>query len=295
MFEQLKTHQPPMNIDEQIDNLKDKGLIIKDEEYARNILNDISYFRLIKAFSLGLKEKNGKYYEGIDFERIVSLYLFNVNLRQILFPQIERIEINARCRISNYFSEKYGVLGYLDKNNFTEEEYYNQFIDDVESELSRNSRAPFVKNYRENYEGGQLPFYALVEICSFGTLSKVYKNMKNEDKKLIAKSYNIGYTYFESWIESISYVRNICAHYGRLYNANITKKPMMYKQYSEMTISNNRLFAVLLCMREILKGSKQWNPFVDELDKLTKKYDKINIFSMGFVENWYDLLKVTDV
>ena len=139
MPEQLKTHQPPMNIDEQIDNLKDKGLIIKDEEYARSILNDISYFRLIKAFSLGLKEKNGKYYEGIEFEHIVSLYLFNVNLRQILFPQIERIEVNARCRISNYFSEKYGVLGYLDKNNFTDEMYYNQFIDDVESELSRNA------------------------------------------------------------------------------------------------------------------------------------------------------------
>ena len=145
MPEQLKTHQPPMNIDEQIDNLKDKGLIIKDEEYARSILNDISYFRLIKAFSLGLKEKNGKYYEGIEFEHIVSLYLFNVNLRQILFPQIERIEVNARCRISNYFSEKYGVLGYLDKNNFTDEMYYNQFIDDVESELSRNARAPLLR------------------------------------------------------------------------------------------------------------------------------------------------------
>ncbi len=293
MSKQLKTHQPPMNIDEQIDNLKEKGLIIKDEEYARDILNDISYFRLIKAFSLGLKEKNGKYYEGIEFERIVSLYLFNVNLRQILFPQIERIEVNARCRISNYVSEKYGVLGYLNKDNFTDEEYYNQFIEDIESELARNARAPFVKNYRENYEGGKLPFYALVEICSFGTLSKFFKNMKNEDKKLIARSYNIGYTYFESWIESISYVRNICAHYGRLYNANITKKPMMYKQYSEMNISNNRLFAVLLCMREILKGNSQWNTFVDDLDKLVKKYDKINIFSMGFTENWYDLLKTS--
>ena len=43
----LKKHQPPMTIDEQIANLKNIGLIVSDEAYARKILNDISYFRLI--------------------------------------------------------------------------------------------------------------------------------------------------------------------------------------------------------------------------------------------------------
>ena len=50
-----------MSIDEQINNLKEIGLIIEDESYAKKILNDISYFRLIKAYSLNLKAKNGKY------------------------------------------------------------------------------------------------------------------------------------------------------------------------------------------------------------------------------------------
>lgn len=53
----LKKHQPPMTIDEQIANLKNIGLIVSDEAYARKILNDISYFRLIKAYSLNLKQK----------------------------------------------------------------------------------------------------------------------------------------------------------------------------------------------------------------------------------------------
>ena len=55
----LKTQQPPMSVDEQIKNLKSIGLIINDEALAYEFLNDVSYFRLIKAFSLGLKEKNG--------------------------------------------------------------------------------------------------------------------------------------------------------------------------------------------------------------------------------------------
>ena len=57
-MEELKKHQPSMTIDEQISNLKEIGLIFEDEEDARKILNDISYFRLIKAFSLNLKPKN---------------------------------------------------------------------------------------------------------------------------------------------------------------------------------------------------------------------------------------------
>ena len=48
---EVKQHQPPMTIDEQIENLKNIGLIVEDEEYAKRILNDISYFRLIKAYS----------------------------------------------------------------------------------------------------------------------------------------------------------------------------------------------------------------------------------------------------
>ena len=84
-----------MSIDEQINNLKEIGLIIEDESYAKKILNDISYFRLIKAYSLNLKAKNGKYDEGITFNQIVELYLFNANLRQILFAQIERDDARA--------------------------------------------------------------------------------------------------------------------------------------------------------------------------------------------------------
>ncbi len=106
-----KKHQPPMTIDEQVENLRSLGLIINDEEYAKKILNDVSYFRLIKAYSLGFKPKNGHYNNGVTFERIVKLYLFNANFRHITFAEIEKIEVNVRCRIANYFAETYGVLG----------------------------------------------------------------------------------------------------------------------------------------------------------------------------------------
>ena len=289
---ELKKHQAPMPIEEQIKNLKEIGLVVADEEYAKKILNDISYFRLIKAYSLGFKGKNSNYNVDVTFEQIVELYLFNANFRQITFAQIEKIEINCRCRISNYFAQTYGVLGYVDSENFADTEYHNIFLRDIEEEIGRNSKAPFVRNFRENYEGGQLPIYALVEVFSFGTLSKFFKNMKNPDKKAVAKTFGIGYTYLESWLESISYVRNICAHYGRLYNAKLSKTPLLYKEYLEAGIGNNRMYGILLCMKHILKNDSRWNLYVQDIEILIDKYEKVDIRTMGFPENWKELLLV---
>lgn len=288
----LKEQQPSMTIKEQINNLQEIGLIINDEEYAEKILNDISYFRLIKAYSLNLKVKNGNYSNPVTFEHLVELYLFNANFRQILFPEIEKIEINIRCRISNYFADTYGVLGYKDSNNFENSTYHSYFIRDIQDEIRRNSKAPFVKNFRENYAGGYLPMYALIEVFSFGTLSKFFKNMKNADKKAVAATFGVGYTYFESWIESIAYVRNMCAHYGRLYNAKLSKTPILYKEYTQAGIGNNRIFGLLLCIRILLKKDSHWNMYVDNIGLLFDKYEDIDIKTMGFPENWNELLKV---
>ena len=45
----------------------------------------------------------------------------------------------------------------------------NKFLKKVEFES--------YEDFRENYEGGNLPIYALVEVFSFGTLSKFFKNI----------------------------------------------------------------------------------------------------------------------
>ena len=85
----LKEQQPPLSVDEQIENLKAIGLTISDEEKAKALLNHVSYFRLIKAFSLGLKPKNGNYDSDITFDTIVDLYKFNCHFRHLLMSLIK--------------------------------------------------------------------------------------------------------------------------------------------------------------------------------------------------------------
>ena len=297
MGNELKPLAVSISIDEQIDNLKEIGLVIEDEKYAKEILNDISYFRLIKAYSLRLKPKNGVYNDGVKFEDITSLYFFNANLRHLLFPIIEIVEINLRCRLANYFSLTYGVLGYKDANNFVNPKFHGELMGDIEGEVKRNSRSPFISNFKENYENGDVPLYALVEVFSFGTLSKFYKNMKPEDKKAISKTFGVGYTYFESWIENIAYVRNMCAHYGRIYNAKMVKTPILYKQYNAANraekgkIPNNRFFATLLCIKHIIGGNSCWKEFINSLERLINYNEIVDIQTMGFPDDWGELLR----
>ena len=286
----LKEQQVPLNVKQQIENLKALNLTIDNEKLAERFLNDVSYFRFIKAYSLGLKPKNGNYDDGVTFEQLMELYLFNANFRQLLFAQIEKIEVNLRCRVANYFSVTYGVLGYLDSQNFAQEKYHESFLEDIQSEVNRNRRAPFIQNFQSNYVNGAIPFYALVEVFSFGTLSKYYKNMKNEDKDVIATSYGVPYTYLESWIESIAYVRNLCAHYGRLYNAKLTKTPILYREYRKQDIKNNRVFGVLCCLKHLLPNDRHWTEFVDQIELLFEKYTHVKKETMGFVENWREIL-----
>ena len=290
---QEKEHQIPLTVEEQIQNLCSLGLIIEDIEYAKIFLNDVSYFRLIKAYSLGLKPKNDCYYPGITFSQIIQLYKFNCNLRHLLFEMIERVEVNLRCRISNYFSHKYGVLGYENPDFFNNREYHASFLLEISNEINRNNKSPFVLNFRENYKDGMLPMYALIELFSFGMLSKFYKNMKSEDKKKIASSYGISYKYLESWIESISYVRNICAHYGRLYNAKLPKSPKLFKEHTNVTC-NYRIFSVILCISLLVPHDEHWSDFTNQLERLINKYPTVEISRLGFPTNWLTYISTTE-
>lgn len=97
--------------------------------------------------------------------------------------------------------------------------------------------------------------------------------------------------YAKRILNDISYVRNVCAHYGRLYNAKLSKTPILYKEYTQIGIRNNRIFGVLLCLKHLLKEDTHWNLFVDKLELLFEKYESVDIDTMGFPKNWKELLE----
>lgn len=283
-----KAHQEPIDLDQQIDNLISLELEVKDRTYAKEILQRVSYYRLIKAYSITLKE-NDRYIEGTTFEDIVDLYLFDMDLRHILFTLIEHIEVYLRAVITNYFSLKYGNFGYQDISHYQKNSKQENTLKELYREINRNKRSPSIRNFQENYELGAIPLYAAIEVASFGTISKMYKNMKNTDKKEIANVFGVHYIYLESWIENLAYVRNICAHYGRLYGAKLTKTPKLYKDYLDCGVSNNTIFASILNL-SILSEEEHYHRFYVALLQTIKKYPSVDLKHLGFVKDWEQLL-----
>ena len=289
--EELLPHQPALDVDAQIENLKNIGLVINDEIKCKEKLGTVSYFRLVKAYGVGLKPHNGNFDGSISFDDLVSLYDFNANFRLLLLKYIEDIEITLRCRLANYFCVKYGVLGYEDPVNFNDMTKHQQFLEESYETIARNKRSPFIRNFQAKYEGHSIPFYALVEVLSFGTLSKFFKNMKNEDKKEISKLYNNKWTYLESWFEVLAYVRNICAHYGRLYDIRLDKTPKIAKsEKGDDGTSTIRIFSAVYCIAKLVPHDSEWHDFLARLENLFARYPQVELLKIGFPGNWRDLL-----
>ena len=86
----------------------------------------------------------------------------------------------------------------------------------------------------------------------------------------------------------MAYVRNVCAHYGRLYNTKLAKTPKLYRQYD---VGNSRIFATLLTLKHILPNDRHWHDFVQTVDLLIEKYPCVNLRLIGFPQEWTEHLR----
>lgn len=280
--------KPFLTYDQQIEYLVNAGLLIEDKERAKNILSTLNYYRFINAYSLGLyeapKEKK-KYIAGTTFQQIYDLYLFDGQLRHILSELLEEFEIIFRTKLAYHIGLKYGALGYLDSTLFENKYYHDDFIKSFKREQEQQDKSPIVKHHKEKYDC-QMPIWAAVEILSFGTISKLYSNMKTSDRIEIAKELGTSYTYLNSWLRSFVEVRNICAHYGRLYNKFLLFPP---KLYGNMSFANNRIFAVIYILKRFVDDSV-WDSLYARLKATVENHYAVNLGKIGFPVNWDKLL-----
>ena len=87
-------------IDEQIQILKDKNLIIEDVEFAKEILLRENYFFIMGYRTLFIKNKEKKFIPGVTFDELYALFTFDRNFRNILLKNIFIIENELKSVIS---------------------------------------------------------------------------------------------------------------------------------------------------------------------------------------------------
>ena len=230
-------NKTPCSIADQIALLKLRGLLFNDEQSAHHFLENISYYRL-KGYWWDMQNDFTlhTFKPGCYFEDIIERYNFDRQLRLILFDAIERIEIALRTKMIYYLSISYGGLWYLDSSLFETSRFpsntlitiHQNTIIELKKEFFR-SQEIFIKDQRKRYPNQDADSWKILEVVSMGILSKLYKNLKHQlpEKALIAKEMGLNlHNELSSWLEAITYVRNIIAHHSKLWSRNMVKIPI---------------------------------------------------------------------
>lgn len=283
-----------ISFDEQIKQLRERGMIINDIDTAKNFLRNISYFRLQGFWwEFQIDKNNHKFKLNTTFERVIDLYTFDRKLRLVIFDALERIEIALRTKMIYYLSIEKDQWWFEDKNFFFNENFFLKSLADIDDELGRTKEI-FIESHYEKYGTEQRPpAYKTLEVLSFGCLSKLYSNLKNDiiAKDRIAKEFNLpNHSSMKSWLQSFNIIRNIIAHHGRLWNRNIHLSPKkLYKtefNFIEIPDNLNSLYHCLSCIIFVLNKISEGHTVKEKIIGLLNDYSFIEVNEMGFPKNW---------
>lgn len=279
----------PTTFDQQVNILKERGLLIPEDKTCENFLHSVNYYRLT-AYLLPFKQENNTYKTGTTFEELHQIYEFDRKLSHLIFSIIEEIELFLRTQFAYYHAHRYGALGYLDPENFNDMHNPDDFSDRIDHVLYEHRFSPVVIHHQKNYDG-ILPIWAIIEFFSIGMLSKFYSDMILKDKKDIARQlFNTSYSCLDSWLRCLSDLRNRCAHYSRLYYWKFTAIPKSYP--NSFFQRNRRLFDQLLVLQHLYTNNFKWHTsFMVPLQTIMEEYkDHIYLEHIGFPQEWYSLL-----
>jgi abortive infection bacteriophage resistance protein len=218
-------------IDEQIELLRKRGMIIKDSEKAKEVLLDIGYFRLgfyCFPFECSYPQKRNRTHEYKPqtlLSDVVKLYYFDYNLRSVLAKYINRIEINFRTFLTYQVSNKhsYDPVWFVSSVVVTGS-YANKFNNKVYDDKFKLN--PIIKRHHIFHPNDvYAPAWKTIEFMTFGAVYNLYRALVDVSlKREIAMHFGIkSVKTFENYMETIRVIRNTCAHGGVLFDISLAK------------------------------------------------------------------------
>ena len=271
-------------LDEQIEILQNKGLVIDDIDNTKEILLRENYFFLSGYRHLFLKSPESKnFIQGTNFRELYALFNFDRQLRNIIFKNILIIENNIKSVIAYNLSKTFGITekNYLNPKNFTRDSDKIRQVNDLLKKMKRQIRInggqhAATSHYIANY--GYIPPWIVVKVLSFGIVSE------------------------------LSNYRNLCAHEDVVFEHK-AQKPIYNTKYhqllnidvmdGEYIYGKEDLFAVIIIFKYLLRKDDftlLLNEISYEVDILEGKLNSIPIGKvldrMGFPENYKEIARL---
>jgi abortive infection bacteriophage resistance protein len=290
--------KPAKTLAQQIDILKERGLIINDDDNAAHFLSHISYYRLGEYWYAMQSDKEKHIFKpNSRFPDVIALYNFDRELRILLFDVIEKIEISLRTKLIYHLSHEFDPWWFQNFAIFEDSKALVKTLANLEEELERTKEIT-IKNHLKKHKDDLRfpPAWKSLEQTSFGALSKLYGNLKHQakSKDIVAQELGaVNHTYLPSWLQSISQIRNLCAHHARLWNKNLPGTPKLLSRPPFAWIEDvpkqhefQKLYIHLCIMKYLLNVIQPDNHFTKRLSDLFEKYPNVDPDALGMKPDW---------
>lgn len=288
--------KPPLSARDHINLMETRGLLIPDSVSAEHYLRFIGYYRL-SGYALTFQKdgnKDGSHaFDGkVEFDRILNLYIFDRKLRLLVIDALERIEVAVRSCISDAMCVKHGAHWYMESKHFNATFDHPRFLQEVKSKIQfdpQTEKSPiiFVEHYYKKYSSPDLPpSWMVFELLSFGTVSQVFSRLNTENQKIISAIFCLHRKVLASWLHTLSYLRNLCAHHQRLWNRVFTIKPFVANGFESYLNPNDRLYSQLAVVQILLKKIAADSRWPRKINDLINGYNAFPASKMGFPVDW---------
>jgi len=302
--------KPAHSIEEQVATLRGRGLAIPDEARARHYLANISYFRLSAYtrpfYQPGCQEHY--FLDGTSFEDVLRLYVFDRELRLLLLDAIERLEVALRAQLTNTLAEHHGPHGYLNPAIFDTRYNHGWLLEKLENAAKGREIETFLAHYRKKYRSAptQPPIWMAVELLTFKEVSTLMAKLRlPKDTQRIEQHFGWKMPVLRSWFRSLSDLRNICAHHGRVWNREFGSRPEMprkipaswpgipnsietgsHEHPGQRLDPRRRLYLQLVVIESLMQVVSPTSQWAERLVTLLDHYPQVSRPHMGFTGYW---------
>lgn len=278
----------PTTIEEQIELLKNREVVIEDENFAKNFLRIYNYY-FVTGYFRPYKTTDNKY-KNISFNEITIQIRFDMRLREICMYALDIIEKGLKTIIAYEFSHNYenGNIAYAYSLYFpNNEDKHIKLMEHYKNLLTNNKKLPYVKHNLDTY--GILPTWVAIELFTLGNIEKFFSMLDAGTKKKIENIIGFPKNKIENWIENLRIFRNMVAHNQRLYNFSILSTPKKTKEYNKQT---GKIFDYVIVMKYLFLDDEDWNTYVlprfEHIFEVFK--NDIDLKCIGFPDDWKNIL-----
>jgi abortive infection bacteriophage resistance protein len=291
--------KPALSVEDQLDKLIKRGLIVHDQEEAKHYLHQIGYYRLCGYTLPFQKGGDGRdrheFREPVEFSVILDRYVFDRKLRLLLLDAIERIEVSFRAALSNSIAQRHTPHWYQNPALFQPGYKHPDLIRELQRQIVHNAataereaqRDVHIRHYYNTYNDPDMPpSWMVFETISFGTISRIFEGLYKSETTQICTPLRVNHDTLSSWMHAISYVRNLCAHHKRVWNKTLTIKPVIARKHKEKFQGNTKIYSVMVVTQIFLDQIAPDNTWAERLSELLDDHPNVPLANMGFPEDW---------